>query len=350
MKLITILGTVLLLTAMLLAFGCERKVINEISGGLIADATTCFTCHSDQNFDLVAAENQWEHSKHASGDHIYLNRFDDHESCEKCHTNEGFLTELNGEFVDTLNFTAIGCFTCHQPHTKGSLELRTLEVVSLENGDTYDKGSSNICARCHKSRRDASTYIYDGVELSDHWGPHHSNQSDMLMGTNAYEYAGYDYDNAAHTNATINGCVDCHMSPSGSYVLGGHSLGMEFEEEELYNLTGCNSLNCHNGELEDFDYEGKQTEVEELFLELQDLLLAGNLIELVVEDGESAYVPVDERVVQSADSAGAVYNYMFIYEDQSHGVHNAEYAIGLLESSINFIQTGSPDKMAVKGD
>jgi len=108
------------------------------------------------------------------------------------------------------------------------------------------------------------------------------------------------------------------------------------------------------GELEEFnrsafaDYdgdgtiEGVQDEIEGLVHELRDLLLAAGLIE---EDDEEPgeYHPVANLVVSTADSAGAVYNYEFVEEDRSGGVHNTDYAVGLMQSSINFISTGSPN-------
>ena len=39
----------------------------------------------------------------------------------------------------------------------------------------------------------------------------------------------------------------------------------------------------------------------------------------------------------------ALYNYLFIEEDRSFGVHNTGYAVALLESSINFLETGDPN-------
>jgi hypothetical protein len=45
------------------------------------------------------------------------------------------------------------------------------------------------------------------------------------------------------------------------------------------------------------------------------------------------------RVVVTADSAGAVYNYKFVQEDKSHGIHNTDYAIQLLESSLDFMES-----------
>ena len=36
----------------------------------------------------------------------------------------------------------------------------------------------------------------------------------------------------------------------------------------------------------------------------------------------------------SADVAGALWNYMFVEEDQSHGIHNPQYAKALLTNSV----------------
>ena len=53
-------------------------------------------------------------------------------------------------------------------------------------------------------------------------------------------------------------------------------------------------------------------------------------------------------VIPSVDSAGALYNYIYVEEDRSFGVHNTNYAVGLLQSSINFLSTGDPNGVASK--
>jgi hypothetical protein len=61
--------------------------------------------------------------------------------------------------------------------------------------------------------------------------------------------------------------------------------------------------------------------------------------------------PLDD-VFTSADSAGAVWNYLIAHEDGSHGIHNAQYIYDLLNSAIQFIQTGpvpSPPAEVTKG-
>lgn len=290
-----------------------------------AGPTTCFDCHGDDNTAVLAAQRQWENSQHATGENIDRNS----SSCAYCHTNEGFVTFIKtGTRISLETPTGIGCFTCHAPHTTGSLKLRTDDSYTLENGVTVDYDKGNLCINCHHSRQDVRDYVYDGVKMSSHFGPHHSNQGDMLAGTGGYEYSGVTYTSSPHTiqTETEDGCIACHMEVSDRYVLGGHSWNMEWEEEE--NLNACNQSGCHGGatEVATFDHNGVHTTVDSLMAELRDKLIVANLLD--EEDH-----PIS-RVVATADSAGAVYNYKFVEEDRSKGIHNTHYAIQLLESSL----------------
>ncbi len=312
---------------LLIMSGCERKVVNEAADDQSAQAVACFTCHSDNDFALVAAQQYYEISLHATGETWERNHLNNsfYGACERCHTNEGFVARHTGGNTDNVDhFSNIDCFTCHEPHSTGTLGLRVESAVALENGDLYDYANSNICADCHQSRQDVDTYVTNGVSLNSRWGPHHSNQADMLAGTNAYEYAGETYGNSPHTNLADNGCLDCHMARS-YYLTGGHSFVME-DTADHQNIYGCHE--CHDATLTDFDYEDKQTEIQALLDQLETLLVAANLL----DDGE----PVD-RTVATADSAGAVYNWLFVLEDQSLGVHNYDYAKALLESAIDYL-------------
>jgi hypothetical protein len=89
---------------------------------------------------------------------------------------------------------------------------------------------------------------------------------------------------------------------------------------------------CH-GEIDDFnEVDGIQEEVDGLVTDLETRLTAAGLM----ADG----LPTADST--SRDSAGAVWNLMMVKEDRSHGVHNAQYVIGLLESSIQFISGARP--------
>lgn len=330
---------VLLAIAVLLVIaGCERKVVNEIvQEAPAADIGACFTCHSDSDVKLVAARQQYELSVHYLGDTQNRNRNNSsrYASCEGCHTNEGFVARVTGEPFEGDHFTTISCFTCHQPHTSGTLGLQTMAAVTLENGGTFNNGAGNLCASCHHSRADVDTYIVAGDTLNTHWGPHHSNQSDMLAGTNGYEFAGYDYGSSPHGAGAEDGCLQCHMNKS-LWGTGGHAFNMTDEEEEYENVSGCNT-GCHEGSVEGFDHDGLQADITDKLLTLETLLLDAGLLALVDEDGELIPEPNEDHVLASVDEGGALFNYLFIKEDRSKGIHNPDYAEDLLQSAIDFM-------------
>lgn len=337
--------TLLILGLVVVVAACERNVTNieestTVEGGTGTDV--CFQCHSDQDFELLWAESQWENSVHASGNNVDRNS----SSCAGCHTHEGFVSRITGEEIPADNPSVIQCFTCHAPHTNSSFALRVSDPPKLENGFSYDIGAGNLCASCHHARRNVNTYVYADVELSEHWGPHHGPQGDMLLGSNGYEYDDYEYEQTRHRGATKNGCIDCHMEVATMNILGGHSFNMAYleegEDEETLNTAAC--YKCH-GTLDDFDKDDVQSDIEELLADLGLLLETAGLI----HDGH----PIEDRVVSSADSAGAIWNYLIVEEDRSHGIHNPDYMIGLLESSIAFMNgtlAASPAQYADKTD
>lgn len=348
---ITVICTVLLCALLLLAPGCERKVTNTIvNDGGFAGADACMQCHGDDDLALVAAQAQWANSVHGIGATTILNANVDEGSCERCHTAEGFLAYITGVPFDSSHYSSIGCFTCHAPHTTGTLALRVTAPYTLMDGDVFNHGEANLCANCHHSRRNVNTYVADSVKLSERYGPHHSNQGDMLNGSGGYEYDGYTYANSPHSNVAADGCIDCHMSPSVGVELGGHTWTMEAETVEgtEQNLVGCNKSTCHSPALEDFDFNGVQTTVVAYLDSLGEALFDVGLVEYSIEESEggvvdTTFAPTADRIVKSKDSTGAVYNYMFVKEDRSEGVHNTEYALGLLQSALNFIRTGDPN-------
>ena len=324
-------GLCALIVAFVFVAACERTITR------VEETTTpetCFSCHSDaNNTKLVAAEGQWQYSKHASGENIERNFV----PCSSCHTSEGFVRKANGEPPATIvNPTAIHCFTCHAPHTNGDLSLRIATVQKLKNGESFDLGAANICTTCHQARYSVHTEVAKDT-LSERWGPHHSVQADMLIGTNGYEYDGYEYEQTVyHRTLTDNGCLDCHFETTQNYILGGHSFNMAFDREgtEVLNTAAC--AKCHEEEPEDFNVDNVQSDVEALIAQLQTLLINNNL--LVYYSDEDSWLPPERHVV-SDDSVGAVWNYFMAKEDRSEGVHNADYIKGLLESSIEFLQS-----------
>ena len=244
-------GAALLVALMLFGFGCDREV-NYPSANDQVSLSSCFTCHGEDG-KILAAQGEWQNSVHASGNNVdYTNRGGT-DDCTRCHDHQGFLDYLstgtvNGPYAQV---SAIHCFTCHSPHERGNLTLRTEAAYTLENGDVFNHGDANLCANCHHSRISADD-IVDSMEVNRYWGPHHGPQSDLLVGTNGYEFTGYDYENSPHAYAVENGCVGCHMGHAEThdgYKVGGHSVNMMYINEESGDTSNlveiCADSACH---------------------------------------------------------------------------------------------------------
>jgi len=330
---------VLAVLAILIGAGCERKIVNEVVAEPPPGTTAaCFTCHNDSDFGfaLLAARQGYEQSKHGTGDTYGRNRLNSsrYQACEKCHTNEGFVAAVTGVPASGESFSRIGCFTCHKPHTSGSLQLRWTSAVTIADGTIFNMGEGNLCARCHQARENVNTYVKDSLILTERFGPHHSTQADLLLGTNGYEYDGYEYESGGHQSAE-DGCLHCHMAPS-VYATGGHTFYLEDEANEYENVKGCNT--CHGGGVDELNYEGKQTEVAGLLDHLGDLLVNAGLMTWIDEGGEMVLLPTDSALAETAEQAGAVFNFLYVHDDGSLGIHNPDYAVGLLESSIEYLE------------
>jgi hypothetical protein len=156
----------------------------------------------------------------------------------------------------------------------------------------------------------------------------------MLIGSNGYEYAGFTYEQTTHKEATDDGCLDCHFKATSQYIVGGHSFEMratDLHGEEVMNVGACEP--CH-GVITDFNgVSAIQDTVDALVTDLRTRLVAAGLVD--------ATTGLPRTKQTSADSAGAVWNYLLAVEDRSRGVHNPKYITGLLKSAIQYIQ-GTP--------
>lgn len=354
----SVVATVFVLGATFFFVGCEG---DEGPMGPAGESGTsaCMGCHTDaeaDSFHIIARTVQWQNSLHFTGGHYERNTV----PCADCHTHEGFLAKLStGASITPANPGPIGCFTCHAPHTRGDFALRTIASVAfLHDGGTYDYESSNLCANCHQARPldPPISAAPDSTTIrSSRWGPHHSNQGNMLAGKGGYEYSGFNYTNSYHTvgvrEAGRKGCIACHMSAPYGSKAGGHQMGLVYDDdgEEVDWVAGCNVVGCHGIEddedagLEDFnptsdadhdgdgEIEGIQDEIEGLVEKLRAELFARGLI-----DEENLVVASRQDPLKiSAAEAGAIYNFLYVYEDQSLGIHNANYAIALLQSALD---------------
>jgi hypothetical protein len=325
-----------------LHFGDPDKIGRSLNVGV------CAQCHAGAEEETSIAR-QWESSKHAEP--VYETAFNQAPTnanyktnnlgnCVRCHDGRGFINFTQGEGTATENLTGsepFSCTMCHDPHsTANEHQLRKVTADTLGNGVPITLGGlGQLCMNCHKSRHNgeaaAKTY-------SPRFGPHHSIQTDMFLGTNAVEY-GTPTSSSGHKYALQDACVECHMYATpeygtpGSDKIGGHSWAMEADGVE--NVAACQS--CH-GPINSFDdikaaydydrngkVEGIQTEVRGMLARL------GKILPNQVADSGKVLPSFTQNQLKAA------YNYFFVTNDGSYGVHNAKYAIGILQKSMDII-------------
>nr|MBD3622708.1 hypothetical protein [Sunxiuqinia sp.] len=284
----------------------------------------CIDCHNTATMDGFDA--QWATSGHAAGSS--LGYAGTRSGCANCHSGVGFVAWLNGG--SDISGSPIDCKTCHTHGETPVFEdgegnpvfLRTDEAVTLMADNTIEvslASGSNTCVNCHQSRKAYTDIDADGdgiATIPSHYGPHHSSQTNMLVGTGGREFAGTtaypESGSSASAHAEL-GCVSCHMSDSN-------------HEFTTPMISACTQ--CHSGAT-NFDVNGKLTEIAGLVTELEVLLAA----EGAFADGE-----VVEGVDVSVDVLGAAWNYLHIYDDHSQGVHNPAYTEALLRNTIEKLQ------------
>jgi hypothetical protein len=302
----------------------------------------CNQCHDQGSHHIYGTE--WLSSMHAvttthpSGP--------GEESCVGCHTGKGFIQRLDGvtNNIDTA-YNPINCQACHEPHgetvpTNNPSMIRTLASATFTDGTIVTNGGKGLlCMQCHHSRVDAKTYAGNPNNAGSRFGPHHGPQGDMIEGVNGYTY-NEAIPSSAHGQAVADTCVTCHMQPVGSAspqftLAGGHTFNVSSSKGDL--VAACQ--NCHGSSVTSFDIalkdydgdgvvEGVQTEVHHLMDKLSTLLPNAQ----GVIDGK-VKVPVTAKT-WTAPQMEAAFNYQFVLEDGSYGIHNTAYAVGLLKASI----------------
>ena len=296
---------------------------------------SCLTCHSTDG--MAAIDGLFALSGHSAGN--YVGYAGSRGSCSRCHSSEGFMDFIAGYDGEDIPYpSAWSCGTCHGSHS--SLEegisapLQTTAAVTIiEDGMTvidFD-GPSNLCANCHQSRRGYAYYeaidsvwtddvngndsldfvVADGSVYinSSHAGPHHGPQANTLSGLGGYGTSS----TGAHLSA---GCVGCHMGDATS-TEGGHSF--------VPNLENC-TVACHGSvtDMATFTTDAQDAVSVRLDAIAAELVTAGAL----AGDATDGYHPHVGVVTEAQFKA--FWNYMVVYEDHSHGVHNPGYFNTLL--------------------
>jgi nitrate reductase cytochrome c-type subunit len=349
-----------------------------INGGNI-----CLSCH---NVDFkVVQPATFATSGHASGSTLPGRTG----ACLNCHSDAGY----KGSFA-TNNITVaiagltdanagkINCTTCHSGgHASAALAisgtdaaLRSAGAYRLDQTTAGNRGAvapailagtdiiidyknnSNNCIHCHQSRRNAVTGLAPStttfmISLASSTGPHYGNQVSMLEGMFGAEITGATAyptkGTAAHrTGAT---CTQCHMGAKNTNgTSGNHTM--------IPKLDLCKT--CHTGAgVVDFNINGGQTKIKNLRLELAEELIRVRpaIFKIANYTGSKALAPanvyvdanasanfltviattnVDSRIPADVTIAKGYWNWKFIYQDHSYGLHNPKYADALLRNTI----------------
>ncbi|MCB0571402.1 MAG: ammonia-forming cytochrome c nitrite reductase subunit c552 [Phaeodactylibacter sp.] len=298
-------------------------------------AENCLDCHG--NSQLITAKLfQWENSFHALGGHYDRNT----NTCAGCHTSQGFRERIASGEMNTMatidDPLPINCYTCHNIHQTYSTAdwgLTATEPVTFwVGGKTSDLGEGNLCINCHQARVPSPALPEPGatdiVNLTNkRYGPHHGAQGVLFSGAGAYEVPGpTPYTNSVHTSLVENSCISCHMATVASgRSSGGHTFRVESETGSL-NTAGCAQCHTDNTELL-AKVEETQATIDDLLLQLGTRM---NELGLLDDALEYAVTPKDF----TSEQLGILWNYQYVKEDKSLGVHNFKYAKALLENSI----------------
>ena len=298
------------------------------AASLDAAGLSCTGCHDDSSV-ITGKTFNWTHSVHGSGTATAY--AGGRASCSGCHSGGGFSAAIaagvnNAEAQETAdpNPSRIDCRACHDIHTTytdADWALETTDAVELMAfpGKTFDGGEGNLCVNCHQPRRGMSAPVDGMVEVtSTHWGPHHGPQSAMLLGLAGSGPDGLALEGnpASHATLVEDTCVTCHMGEGDN-----HS----------YEPDVANCQSCHSG-IEDFDFSGLQTEVQEGLDQLEKALIAKGWLD---EEGHPAVTSIP------AGEAAALWNWIYIaHEDKSLGVHNPTYTKALIQSGLESLGVG----------
>ncbi|HLK63540.1 MAG TPA: hypothetical protein VKU19_08880 [Bryobacteraceae bacterium] len=306
---------------------------------LPSNSGACSQCHDAPTHHVKTAE--WSNSMHA----VTTRDPAGNASCVGCHTGTGFIWRIAGATTLPTAYAPIDCATCHEPHgqttpTGAAHQLRTLAPVKLADGTPMDNaGNGALCMNCHQSRQNASVYAATTAG-SAHFGPHEGPQADMLQGANGFTY-GQTIPSSAHIWAADDTCVTCHMQATVStdpafLQAGGHTFKPSFtpagkaKVELVAACQGCHGKDVTTFNFPLFDYnndgkiEGVQTEVQHLLDQLSTMLPPDNKVK--------SALTIDTTWTRAQLEAG--YNWQFVNNDGSKGVHNTAYAVGLLKASI----------------
>ena len=329
--------------------GSSHPSPDPASVDVVMAAGLCGSCHNGAHHPTF---DEWASSPHNG----VIVEAAESAGCAKCHNGVYSAEYLDdpAAFVNPSAVTdtmATTCAVCHDPHGNDNLaNLRNAaatDVVLPDGTLVPEAGAGRLCMACHNGRRTPTNIEGQLNNGSAHFGPHHSNQGDMLAGTGAYEdlMPGFPWTSSRHL-AVREGCVHCHThGHAGDVVYTGHGF--------LPTVEAC--AECHGpitefDEIlakEDFDgngqIQGVQSEIHGLLGILKTAIIDASASpedSLALVTAAEFSVAVGDTNITTREQREAGYNYFFVEYDGSTGVHNTTYAIQLLQQSTLALNPG----------
>ncbi len=279
-------------------------------------------------------------------------------ACVACHTTDGFIAiQVEGTSIHDLTgagdaaartaFVAEGRrrdkgITCEACHGKGP----TGTFGAGDNPTRFPKGI--LCGKCHNNE----TVVFP--DWTDHGEIVRHPQREMMLGADGGEVPGAPaYGDTAHTTLFGQDCTNCHYR-SGSARAHDFEPTIPACQACHPGLASFNRLAGPGGLGADYDgdtvLEGIQDEVKGCLERLKDAILAAGLSDADVTitfDGEyfligrggASPVAPDEANSDLLDPSAdqevlrGIFNYYWVEFDGSFGVHNARYALELVQQS-----------------
>lgn len=321
-----------------------------------AKVGVCASCHDEPpRHDRFA---QWENSKHAelewSNSFTTKRTANNLANCARCHDGQGYIDFTKGNIAQLANkgdHQMISCATCHDPHGNDQpygLRIADRAADTLGNGYQYandgslNLGNGKLCLDCHKARVNNEVLTASKVS-SSHWGPHHSTQGDVYMGQNAAQFDDTPFQSGFHKIAVEDGCVGCHQIDTPRMpnqgipaphqdTVGGHTYKLYDPQTNFYYTKSCEP--CHGTmsswddliAQSDYDNDGQQEPIQAEVKGLITML-------------KKSLPPMDSEEVNFAEITSerqkkAYYNLQLVEYDGSYGMHNAKFAVDVLQKSI----------------
>lgn len=298
---------------------------------------------------------QWAESSHARP----ITFAAEEEGCKNCHDGQTF-TQAGGGFQPRFEAETTGsagatgsaettpprdwvvATDCRVCHTAAGVRIAEAgEVEQIPSLDRAEGGYGALCMACHNGWHGA------GARDGELGAPHGSVQTDMFFGVNTVPVEAQGgatqsevESESPHAKVTDT-CVGCHVS-------GGDSPNHTFV---VQSFEGCKRKDCHKSDMtdggtakEDFDGDGT---TEKYQVEVEGLLDA---LEAAINQsaGTSSFTSAQGNVVfeggqvTATDPAyAAAYNYLFVVDDRSRGVHNPKFTMRLLQDSLASVGGGT---------